>query len=898
MIPRLTLIAFAFVAVCVDRGNAQEGVDYFEKKIRPVFIEQCYSCHSTEAKKNNKLKASLILDTPEGLAKGGDSGTLLVPGKPAESLLIKSLKHTEDIKMPPKGKLSDPIVASFEHWIRIGAPAPAIVKSTEPAKEIDWNKAKEFWAFRTPKKTPLPAVRDQTWPLREIDRFILAELEKRDLKPVGPAGKRELLRRVTFDLTGLPPTSEAMDEFASDTSPDAYAKVVDRLLKSPQHGERWARYWLDISRYAEDKALAFVAVRPHAYRYRDWVVKALNDDMPYDKFLKLQLAGDLIDEPGLDPVTKLAGLGFQGLGAEYHKGSVAAQVMADELDDRIDTVTRGLLGLTVACARCHDHKYDPIPTRDYYSLAAAYNGSELVEKPLVEPAAFDRFKAQEKLLRDSEAKHAQWLKDQARDASKPAVQLADQYFIAAWEIRTLQQRKTNVDVAQIAKARSLQVIYLSRLVKLLEQNKLDAKEPAIAAWLNAAKSASETAKVEKNQVVVPDALQKATVELKQAITAALPKTAAKDVPNLLKVLWLNPNSIFSLNPTEAASQYSEATQKELTKQQTDLAKLKKELPPAPPMAHAIQGGGNGLKVNIRGSVERLGEQAPPGFLRIVSTSDSSKQSKTFTRLDLANAIASPGNPLTARVIVNRVWHYHFGKGLVGTPSNFGTLGDRPSHPELLDTLAVRFIENGWSLRWLHREILLSRAYQLSSEPIAVNAERDPENTYLWRYSPRRLDFEAWRDAWLAVAGKLDLTIGGPSIELTQADNSRRTLYSKISRLQPNPLLVLFDFPDANVTSDRRSVTTVPQQQLFTLNSEFTIGTAKVFAKRLQNASPKIEEQIRFAFRLAYGRTPTTEETKASEAFIRDASAEGKDRLTPFEQFAHAILSSNEFQWID
>ncbi|MCE9534745.1 MAG: DUF1549 and DUF1553 domain-containing protein [Planctomycetes bacterium] len=764
-------------------------------------------------------------------------------------------------------------------------------------QDVDWNKARQFWAFQPPVKSPLPKVKDAAWPVREIDHFILAELEKRQLKPVGAASKRDLLRRATFGLTGLPPTLEEMDAFLKDDSPTAFAKVVDRLLASPHHGERWGRYWLDISRYAEDKALAFVNTRPHAYRYRDWVVQALNNDMPYDRFLRLQLAGDLVSDPEPDPFVKLAGLGFQGLGAEYHRGSVTAQVIADELDDRVDTLTRGLLGLTVACARCHDHKYDPIPTRDYYSLAAAYNGSNLVEKALVDAPIFEKFKAWEKQSKDAEAKLNQWLKDQARETTKAAVAEAGKYLQVAWQVRVLQQHKVATTIADVAKREKLNPILLDRIVKFLEQGKFDKLDPAVKTWVTASQKASEAAQPEKNMVAVPEALRKATDELQRAIQTALPQANAKEPPNLLKTLWLNPNTLFFVNEKEAVNFLPDSAQKEFAARKAEGERIRKEAPPTPPMGHAITGGGTAMRVNMRGNVEQLGEPAPPGFLRILPT--ATKTNDKFTRLELAEAIASPKNPLTARVIVNRVWHYHFGRGIVGTPSNFGFLGDRPTHPELLDTLAVRFMENGWSLHWLHREIMLSRAYQLSSASVSQNAEKDPENQYLWRHTPRRLDFEAYRDTWLAVSDRLDRTRGGPSVDLNQADNVRRTLYAKISRVHPNSLLVLFDFPDANVTSDRRSVTTVPQQQLFVLNSDFTIETAKAFAKRLEKTAPREEDRVSLAFRLAYGREPSAVEKQASEEFLRDArTPRMTDKLTAWEQFAQAILASNEFLWVD
>jgi hypothetical protein len=900
------MLLAALVLSCsnlMNYAHAQEGaagIEHFEKKIRPILMEHCYQCHSADAKKNKKLKAGLLLDTRDGLLKGGESGPAIVPGKVTEGALLKAVNHTGDTRMPPKGKLPEAVLADFAAWVKMGAPDPRTGTAPTAAKEIDWYKARQFWAFQPPVKSPRPQVDDKAWPKRDIDYFILAELEKRQLKPVAPASKRDLLRRASFDLTGLPPTPMEMEEFLKDESPDAFVKVVDRLLASPHHGERWARYWLDVSRYAEDKALAFVNTRAHAYRFRDWVVQALNNDMPYDRFVRLQLAGDLMSDPEPDLFVKLAGLGFQGLGAEYHRGNVAKQVMADELDDRIDTVTRGFLGLTVSCARCHDHKYDPIPTLDYYSLAAAYNGSNLVEKPLVEPQVVERFKAWEKQAKEAEAKLSQWLKDQAREGTKGAVANAAQYLQTAWQIRILQQHTVPVDIRQAAKSQMLHPMFLERALKMLDEPKFDKQDPAVKSWIAAAQKAAETTRPDQNKVVVPDSLRKATDELQMEIRNALAETNAKTPPNLLKTLWLNPNSLFFLDPKDVPPFLPEGVQKEYAERKAESDRLQREAPPTAPIGHVITGGGEAMRVHVRGNVDRLGDSAPPGFLRILSSTNADQETASkFTRLHLAEAIASPKNPLTARVIVNRVWHYHFGRGIVGTPSNFGSLGDRPTHPELLDTLAVRFMENGWSLYWLHREMMLSRTYQLSSASLPRNAEKDPENLYLWRHTARRLDFEAWRDAWLAVSGRLDRTRGGPSVDLNQADNVRRTLYAKISRVQPNTLLVLFDFPDANVTSDRRSVTTVPQQQLFVLNSDFTIETAKAFARRLEKESPSEGGRIALAFRLAYGRDPTEGEKQASQEFLRDArTPRPTDRLNAWEQFAQAVLASNAFQWVD
>jgi hypothetical protein len=773
---RLPWSTFALLIVAGPAlaGGGDGGIEFFEKKIRPVLVEQCYRCHSEQA---NKRKAGLTLDTRAGVRKGGGNGPIVVPGKPAESVLIKALRQTGELKMPEDGKLSDAVIADFEAWIKMGVPDPREGVAIVKAAEIDWAKARAFWAFVPPVKHAVPRVADSGWARNDIDGFVHAEREKRGLKPVRPAGKRELLRRATFDLIGLPPTPAEMDAFVKDDAPEAFAKVVERLLSSPHYGERWGRYWLDVARYADDQALALATASPHAYRYRDWVVQAFNADMPYDRFVRLQLAGDLMPAAGNDFAERLAGLGFQGLGAKYHKGSVAAQVIADELDDRIDTLSRGLLGLTVACARCHDHKYDPIPTRDYYGLAAAYNGASWSDVVLAGPEVSARFNA--------------------------------------WQKETKQKQAE---------------------------------------------------------------LQKGGLERGRAVT----RLAAADAVRFLPTAWL----------------LSEIGRKQFRERKAELDRHLKAAPPAPPIAHGVSGGGKAMPIYIRGSVDRPGELAPAGFVRILQRGNDSKPKQQFTRLDLADAIATAQNPLTARVIVNRVWQHHFGRGIVGTPSNFGKLGDPPTHPELLDTLAVRFVESGWSLRWLHREIMLSATYRLSGANDPANAAKDPDSQFLWRVTPHRLDVEAWRDAVLAVSGRLDPKLGGPSLDLSEPTNVRRTVYAKVSRFVPNTMLALFDFPDANVSSDRRGATTVPQQQLFVLNSAFMIDSAKAFAKRLARAAPTDVERIGLAFQLAYGRQPTVAERALGLEFLAAATARPQDSLSAWEQYAQIVLATNEFAWID
>lgn len=580
------------------------------------------------------------------------------------------------------------------------------------------DKPADFWSFQPVKEPPLPAVRNNSWPLVPLDRFILAQLDNNGLRPAEPADKRTLLRRITFDLIGLPPTVAEIDAFLNDDSPEAYVKVVDRLLSSPHYGERWARHWLDVARYGEDQAHTFQARKyPNGYRYRDWLIQAFNTDLPYDRFIKEQLAADLLEEP--DRLDRLPALGFLALGPVYY----GDPKKLDQLDDRIDTLTRGFLGLTVACARCHDHKYDPIPTRDYYSLAGVFASTDYSEVPLV-----------------------------------------------------------SADVVEEA------------MRKLTDQEK-------------------------KNKVA-----------------------------------------------------------------------------PKYPHVHAVADGTKpvNMRVHVRGSTENLGDEAPRRFLSILG-------GKEFThgsgRLELAEAIASKDNPLTARVMVNRIWQRHFGKGLVRTPSNFGSLGERPTHPELLDFLAARFVASGWSIKSLDREIVLSATYRESSRHDEHSYEVDPENRHLWRMSPRRLDVESWRDALLSVAGTLDGRVGGPSFDLSAADARRRTCYGAVSRHDLDPLLRLFDFPDPNITSGSRTVTTVPLQQLFVLNSEFMVRNARALASRLRaEGGPDEVAAIRLAFPLVYGRPASARDIQLGLAFL--GAPDDHPRLSRWEQYAQVLLSANEFMYVD
>jgi cytochrome c553 len=925
------LCVFAVLALAVPTGAvAAEAepaaaaadaakVEFFEKKIRPVLVEHCYECHSVEAAKAGKLQGKLAIDSRAGVRQGGESGPAVMPGDVAASTIIKALRH-EGLEMPPGEKLPEDVVADFVTWVKDGAIDPREGNAVASAA-IDIERGRTFWSFVPPVAHPRPAVRDAAWPAKELDWFIRATHEAKGVTPVAAATREEWLRRVTFDLTGLPPSPEEVDAFVADQSSEAFATVVDRLLASPQFGERWARHWLDVARYTNELN---GAVNPdkqlNSFRYRDWVVNAFNADMPYDQFVRLQLAGDLLAEPKDDAVTRLAGLGFQGLGLKLgNPAGMQKKVIADELDDRVDTLTRGLLGLTVSCARCHDHKFDPIPTRDYYALAAAYNGSdwraELQLSPEQEQARNDWLNRKAEL----DAPVKKLLDEEVHRVGRAELAKLAAYLEAAWRAEVLAARKLSPDVPALAKQHGLVPAILDRLTKAVGQKKkIEAAGDVLKAWQAAVVAAVPAAAAGEGDVAVPPEIGAAAKRAAATVAEAVAdldrldreKQEKKPKPEPLRpehalpleFLFTGKAGVFKLDPKDIPALFTAEAKQRHESLARELAEHAKREPLEPPRAIGVTGGGKPMHINIRGNADQLGVMAPPGFLQVLSRpAASGTAAAAFTRLDLADAIATRDNPLTARVFVNRVWHHLFGRGLVGTPSNFGQLGERPSHPELLDTLAVRFMEQGWSAKWLIREITLSATYRLSSRPDAANQRLDGDNQLLWRMTPRRLDFEAWRDAMLAVAGKLDLALGGPpwfgnnpkkDREISPQDPShgRRTLYCFISRRDPNPTLTLFDVPEPSATSEGRAVTTSPQQQLFALNSGFVVEMSKAFAERLGKEAADDAARIDRAWKLAFARSPSPEERQAVIDYLQ-ATANG------WPQVCHAILLGNEFLFL-
>ena len=833
---------------------AQEaaGSEFFESRIRPLLTDRCLSCHGEK-----KSKGGLRLDSKAGWEKGGDSGPAIVPKKPGSSPLARMIRAEpgQTPQMPPDKPLPDAAVADLLRWIEMGAPDPR-AGTVAAAKTIDWKAAAEFWAFR-PVAPPDSAT---------IDGLVAAALAERGLRPAARADRWTLIRRATFDLTGLPPTESELRAFSEDPSPEAFAKVVDRLLASTAYGEHQARKWLDLSRYAEDKIRTVEGKPAQAWRYRDWVIDAFNQDVPYDRFVKLQIAADLMEGPEGDPADRRA-LGFLGLGNVFPRPNNIDRSRAEEWDDRVDTLTRTFLGLTVSCARCHDHKFDPIPTQDYYSLTgiiAATRDLPIWVAPRTEIAAYESAAAIAATAADQAAAFLQGETD--RQALAKTEGLVDA-ALAVWADPSAN--------------------------KALDGwlRKGGGRPKAVEEWTK------HLPPKEGPREPTPQVREMAEV-LCRTVRDNLAKPVKSRNLDLIKGLF-GEKGAFPLTETVVVEAASPEWRTEYAPLRDAAKAAKAALPVEPARAFGVSDVEKpaDLKVYIRGNPERQGEAAPRRFLRVLAGPEAARVVKGSGRLDLAEAIADPRNPLTARVMANRIWQQHFGRGIVSTPSNFGALGTRPSHPALLDLLADRLVRGGWSVKRLHREILLSAAYQRASTSIAANEAADPENQWLWRGPRRRLTAEELRDALLAVSGGLDRTIGGPSGEVDDLKNVRRTVYAKVSRLDLGKLLRLFDFPDPHLPSERRMDTTLPQQSLFLLNSPFLIDRARALAARTAS-EPSLEAVVRRTYELALGRAPSADEIAPAAAFLSAADPAAKPGLTRAERFAHAILVSNPFLFID
>ncbi len=887
------------------------GIEFFEKKIRPIFVETCYKCHSSEAE---KVKGGLLLDTRDGLLKGGETGPALVPGNADKSLLIKAVRYTdENLQMPPKGKkLSPEQIADLEAWIKMGAPDPRTGKPATLNPQLAAQK--QHWAFQPIRQSPLPTVKNSRWVKTPLDAFILAKLEAKKLTPATPADKRTLIRRATFDLIGLPPTPQEVNDFVADKSPEAYARLVDRLLNSPHYGERWGRYWLDVARYADTKGYVFEEERryPYAYTYRDYVVRALNEDLPFDQFVIQQIAADLL--PLGEDKRPLAALGFLTLGRRFLNNQ------PDIIDDRIDVITRGTMGLTVACARCHDHKFDPIPTKDYYSLYGVFaSSSEPADKPLLGKAALPK-EYKEYLIehekRENEFK--QFRESKEAEARTKLHSQVGQYLLAAFDASKLtdkgkqeglvRERKLDPSVMQRWKGKleSWKKSHHAIFAPWFAFTAIPEKEFEVKAKELGAKFAANTGTNSVNPIVaralaeplkslkqVAERYDKIFSEMDQQWKVASTKTngvtALPDAnQEALRQVLHAAEAPVNLDAGELVKLFDTPAQQKMRTLRRKVEELDATHPGAPPRAMALQDNPtpNNPHVFVRGNPGNPGPEVPRQFLELLSGEKRTPFQKGSGRLELAQSIASTNNPLTARVIVNRIWMYHFGAPLVRTPSDFGVRSEPPSHPELLDYLASRFMQEGWSMKKLHRLIMLSSTYQQGSEENFKNAKIDPANQMFWRMNRRRLDFEAMRDTLLMVSGKIDLNIGGRPEDITvEPFTPRRTVYGLIERQNLPGLFRTFDFASPDATSPGRFATTVPQQALFLMNSPFVLQQAKGVLNRTEIISASDEVQkLQQLYQLAFQRAADADEIKLAQKFLHAQSAAGPVAEAPVWQY--------------
>lgn len=777
-------------------GAADTDIEFFESRIRPVLVEHCYECHSGRSK---KIEGGLRLDSKEGWTKGGESGPAIIPGKPDDSLVIRAVRYWEkDFTMPPDSRLPAEKIADLVEWVKRGAPDP---RNTAPpltvaqaASGVDVEVGRKHWAFQPVKVTPLPAVRDRSWPQTDIDYFTLAKMEKAGVKPVQDANRRTLIRRATFDLIGLPPSPEDVEAFVNDTRANAFERVVDRLLASPQYGERWGRHWLDIVRYADTCGNASDYPVPQSYKYRNYVIKAFNHDEPFDQFIREQIAGDLLPATTLEEKFEHSiATGYLAIARRFGGGRGPVHLT---IDDTIDNLGRAFMGISIGCARCHDHKFDPVGQHDYYALYGIFSSTRFPHPG-------------------------------GEGANRPG-----------------------------------------DLVPVVPKEELEAKTKVWHGKIAAAEA--EVKRLESVKKTMED--EGATKEKLASIIKEL--TAARDALSEVKDTF----------PYELAYAVTDGESKD-------------------------------AQLQVRGDPARPGETVPRGFLQVLGGQKLPKDTAGSGRLQLANWIASPSNPLTARVLVNRLWQYHFGRGLVTTPNDFGMRGSPPTHPELLDFLAHRLVTTGWSIKAMHRLMLLSHTWQLSSTALETPAA-DPNNTLWWHAESRRLDAESIRDAMLFVSGELDPQPGGPhpfppvhTWKYTQHkqffavyDNHQRSVYQMQQRLRKHPFFSLFDGADTNSSTAVREPSTTPLQSLFMMNDPFAHEQAKRLADRLLREEKDDINRVNRMFRMLYARSPEAAELRMTSEYLTRLRERLKAKQQPPEQawasLARALLGANEFLYLD
>ena len=1061
-----------------------ENYEHFEKHIRPLLAEKCYVCHSADT----MAQGGLTLDSKEGLLRGGSRGAALVPGAPGSSLLVRAVSYASlELKMPPTGRLSDQEIEHIEAWVRMGAPDPRTEVAHEEAEEeegIDLAAGKDFWSFRPVGDPAPPSVMDESWARNDIDRFVLARMESAGLSPSGDADRLTLLRRLTFDLTGLPPTPREIDAFIADKSPRAYERAVERLLGSPHYGERWGRHWLDLVRWAETNGHEFDNNKLDSWRYRDYVIESFNTDLPYDQFLREQIAGDLLpprlSADGTHYVNPIAS-GMYWLWEVLNSPTDSVKARADQIDNQIDVLTKATQGLTVACARCHDHKFDPIPTADYYSLFGILNSTHISEVCIDSPL-------REREIRDISARVAEVnhgidaLLQPARERS--ARTLADRLVSAAREIASDEPSDLGAELkyalgepshwlypfARTAdkQARSEAADFADWITELREEmadwsSKADRTHPlwaergdeiyedfeqgfgnwkpsgaafgdgpirevpagqrlggfagqAVAASFGGgAGSLVGTLTTEKFRmparfvhvrlagpeykpalrenapvrftviadehksghamadgsgrlqwrtiamtkergricsIEIIDRDRSGSIAVDQIVFSSSPKPPPIAGPVHPRVLELvEDESIRTLddlagayqslaadlagspdldpeekallagilgqaNPEDASEWLGEPEKPQVERLTARRRQLNESVPESAFAMSSRDWMPEDSPIHVRGNHKNPGKIAPRQYLQVIAGTAQEPFRDGSGRLSMAMRVASPSNPLTSRVMANRVWQHHFGRGIVPTPDDFGRMGEQPSHPELLDHLARRFVESGWSVKELHRMIVTSSTYRASSTESDQATERDPSNRLLSHFPVRRLEAEAIRDSVLSVAGTIDRTVGGPGvtphISIYQDGRGkpqsgpidglgRRSVYLQVRRNFLPPLFLAFDYPLPISTAGRRGVSAVASQALLMLNNEFINGQAAIWADRELDAHEEDEDRIRSMYVQAFGREPVESEIAEIGRFL-DSQAEARgtsdaDDPGVWTDFAHAIFNTAEFLFV-
>jgi len=1052
--PIARALCFPFAAGLLTTPGASaagdDGVEFFEKKIRPVLIGHCYKCHSVEAEQKGKLKGKLRLDLREAIRGRGESGLLaVVPGKPDESNLYRAITYLDsELVMPPKSRLAKSVVEDFKRWIEMGAPDPREGRLAKAeAKGINFDEARKFWAFRKPSEPTLPKVQAGAWPREDLDFFILAQLEANQLRPAPAAAKRTLIRRATYDLTGLPPTMEEIAYFITDQSPDAFRKVVDRLLASPHYGEKWGRHWLDVARYADSNGLDENLAYVNAFRYRNYVINAFNEDKPYDQFVQEQIAGDLLKPSGEEPETarhaRHIATGFLSVGAKMLAEDDGRKMEMDIIDEQLDTLGRAFMGMTLGCARCHDHKFDPIPTRDYYALAGILKSTHTMDNHKVvaqwheieigtaelrakqseidkaageQKKTIQQFKneASKAVIEQARSNAADYLiqaliqsrsnnriehvlnqaKDKTEDGTPGIVLIEAETFNRGNGLRSNEgygegigilissgPTKVEYDVT-VAKAGNytLHMRYAaqqSRPGKLFANGKLinekavgsvtgtwypDSQKwhlegafplnaganvlkfdwptptphidkmlfmPADAQgsgesfktdhlhaafsrqWTEALKQAGKNAKSPLNgwRAYLDDPIKPIDTAAIEAIRDRFAQAAEGDP---LHQLLHKKDGPFK-TPKEVEKLFAKADQDKLKQLQAKLGEIEKTRPATPKAMAVREGKVQDLKVHLRGDYMTQGELAPRGYLQVIANKNVAAPPKDGSgRAGFAKWLTSD-NPLTARVMANRIWLWHFGQGIVRTPDNFGTLGLRPTHSELLDWLALRFVESGWSIKQMHRIIMNSAAYRMSTQFSEQDYEMDPDNKLWWRFNRRRLQAEEVRDSLLVAGDSIEWGVKGqlmtynPRQYVSQNDHpyffgSNRTVYLPVIRSGTFDVLQAFDFGDPAVIQGQRTSTVGAAQALFMMNHDLVAKATERLAKRV-DGNPNLIAAAHQLYAGVLRREPSEREAVRSVEFVQRAvgqaeAAPAKATEQAWQSLARVLFSSNEFMFLD